>query len=82
MAFEIVEMPGGGILIKGKLIQKKLAAKSKRLVMLCFPKEIQDVQILFEHLTLSKASCRLDGSVANVEGEDDQVRKGEMKKSD
>ena len=82
MAFEIVEMPGGGILIKGKLIQKKLAAKSKRLVMLCFPKTIHDVQILSGHLTLSKVSCRLDGSVANVVSEDDQVRKGEMKKSD
>ena len=51
--FEILDMPSGGVLIKGRLIQKKLTAKSKRLVMLCFPQSIEDVQMLYEHLKLT-----------------------------
>lgn len=50
MAFEIVEIPSGGLFIKGHLIQKKLTAKSKRMVFLCFPKSLKDVQFLFEEL--------------------------------
>lgn len=49
--FEIIEMPsGGGLFIKGQLIQKKLTTKSKRLIFLCFPKTLLDVQFLFENL--------------------------------
>ncbi len=44
-------MPSGGVLIKGKLVQRKLTAKSKRLVLLCFPKTIEDIGMLHEHLT-------------------------------
>ena len=69
MAFDIVEMPSGSILIKGKLVQKKLTAKSKRLVMLCFPKTLEDVQVLFEHLTLTNKET---GQLAGLT-EEDQV---------
>lgn len=53
MSFTIFDMPSGNVLIKGHLIQKKLTAKSKRMVMLCFPKTVEDVQMLHEHLTLT-----------------------------
>ncbi len=71
MAFDIVEMPSGSILIKGKLVQKKLTAKSKRLVMLCFPKTLEDVQVLFEHLTLTNKET---GQLAGL-SEEDQVNR-------
>ncbi|KAJ3276194.1 hypothetical protein HDV01_005642 [Terramyces sp. JEL0728] len=46
MAFEIFDLPSGGVVFKGKLTQKKLTAKSKRQVMLCLPYSIEDIQAI------------------------------------
>jgi hypothetical protein len=52
LTFEIIDLPSGGMLFKGRLTQKKLAAKAKRQVFLCFPSSVQDVEVLHQHLKL------------------------------
>jgi hypothetical protein len=67
MSFKVLEMPSGGVLITGELLQKKLTTKAKRTVILCFPKSIEDVEIaaaeigavsaeIYGHLSLSAIS--------------------------
>lgn len=51
--FSIFDMPSGQVLIKGYLIQKKLTVRANRMVMLCFPKTVDDVKFLHEHMTLT-----------------------------
>lgn len=54
MTFEIHDLPSGAVLFKGRLVQKKLAAKAKRSVMLCFPSSVQDIEVLHQLLTIPK----------------------------
>ena len=50
MTFQIHELPSGGLLFKGNLIQKKLTSKSRRQLILCFVYSVQDIAILFDYL--------------------------------
>ncbi|KAJ3261392.1 hypothetical protein HK103_006000 [Boothiomyces macroporosus] len=56
MAFEIFDLPSGGVVFKGKLTQKKLTAKSKRQVMLCLPYSIEDIQAIHHLLGTANAN--------------------------
>ncbi|KAJ2997740.1 hypothetical protein HDV02_005210 [Globomyces sp. JEL0801] len=73
MSFETIGTPSGGVLIKGRLTQKKLTAKSKRQVMLCFPTSVQDVQLIHQMLSAAKSSkatteeARLEESEKDME---------------
>ena len=55
MSFQVIECPSGAVFFKGKLTQKKLAAKSKRSLYLCMPKTTEDIAALHDELTLGMA---------------------------
>jgi hypothetical protein len=64
MSFEIHDLPSGGLLFKGKLIQKKLTAKSRRQIVLCFPQSVEDIAMLHEFLRYSQSHAEFDDADA------------------
>lgn len=52
--FEVIDLPSGSVLLKGRLTQRKLTAKSRRQVLLCFPSSVEDVKVLHSHLLVAK----------------------------
>jgi hypothetical protein len=58
MTFEIHNLPSGGLLFRGNLIQKKLSVKSHRQVMLCFPSTVADIDML--HTLLKSEDSELE----------------------
>jgi hypothetical protein len=70
LTFEIVDLPSGGMLFKGRLTQKKLAAKAKRQVFLCFPSSVQDVDVLHQHLKLQHQGEMTDEMMEEMTNKD------------
>ena len=70
MTFNIQELPSGGVYFQGKLTQKKLTAKAKRQVLLCFPTSIHDIQLLQKQLKTSDHDMDILGhlSLACISG--------------
>ena len=54
MTFEIRDLPSG-LLFKGQLVQKKITAKSRRQLILCFVNTVQDIAELYEYLKYPSA---------------------------
>ena len=65
MAFNIQELPSGGVYFTGKLTQKNLTSKAKRQVLLCFPSSVQDIKVL--QLQLSTTQQGLENNSCNNE---------------
>lgn len=61
-------MPSGGILITGKLVQKKMTAKSKRTVILSFPKSVEDIEMAVKEIGTNSAEIYGHLSLAAISG--------------
>jgi hypothetical protein len=73
MSFEIHDLPSGGVLFKGRLTQKKLAAKSKRQVYVCFPGSVQDIEVMQQFLKIHHQGEITEDMVEEITNKDMEV---------
>ncbi|KAH9270241.1 hypothetical protein BASA83_007578 [Batrachochytrium salamandrivorans] len=74
MPIIVQEMPSGGLFFHGELIQRKLAVKSRRHVMLCLPTTTDDISLIQAELAMQAAISKHTAVLSAEEAVEQRMR--------